>query len=138
MELFSDITRGVVVDSSIEGSRIAFAEVIGLRSLGETSHKLPVNLVKILGLEHNRGDNTLSRRSFHDDGDGAKEDIELRLDGRGFQTLIDGELCTICTVVKDAIGDVEGVRDDAGAIEVECMISDSKGRIYVEDRLVSR
>lgn len=54
VEVLLDIGRNRVVESSVENSLVAFAKVIGLGMCRVSSHELPVDLVQIIGLEHNR------------------------------------------------------------------------------------
>ena len=76
MEVLLRVVDGVV-ESAVVGGGIALAEVVGLGVRGVATHELPVNLVQVVGLEHDAADNTLARGGLHDDGDGAEEDVEV-------------------------------------------------------------
>lgn len=52
----------------------------------------PVNLVKILRLEHDAADDASARGCFHGDGDFTEEDVEVRLDGGSITLLVESEL----------------------------------------------
>jgi hypothetical protein len=52
----------------------------------------PVNLVKIVRLEHDAADNASARGCFHGDGDFTEEDVEVCLDGGSITLLVDSEL----------------------------------------------
>jgi hypothetical protein len=92
------------------------------------AHELPIHLIKIVRLEHNRRDDALTSRSLHNNRYRAKEDIELRLNCRTLAFLVDDELSAISAVNERAIGDVEGVGDSGGFVEQE-VVSNSKSRI---------
>lgn len=57
-------------------------------------HPHPINLVKVVRLQHSSTDNTSAIRSSHLDLDPTEEDIEVALDGGGIALLRDGELGT--------------------------------------------
>ena len=89
------------------------------------AHELPINLVKIVGFEDNRGDNALTTGSLHDDADRPKEDVELRLDRGGIALLGNGELSSIAAVGESSGSDVEGVGDGFRGIK-DKVVTDSQ------------
>jgi len=129
VEVIVDIGSRIVIYGSVERSGVSFAKVVGLRNEWKASHELPVNLVEILRLQNDRGNDTLTSRSPHDDGNRSEEYIELGLNSGGFLALGDSKFCAILTIRENAICDVEGVANGTGGIEVECMVSDAKGGI---------
>lgn len=52
----------------------------------------PVDLVKIIRLEHDAADNASAWGCFHGDGDFTEEHVEVRLDGGSIALLVDSEL----------------------------------------------
>lgn len=52
----------------------------------------PVDLVKVIRLEHDAADDASARGCFHGDGDFTEEDVEVCLDGGGIALLVDSEL----------------------------------------------
>lgn len=91
-----------VVDCTIEGGRVALSEVVGLGVGGVAAHHFPIDLVQVVGLEHDTADDALSRGGLHDHLDGAEEDVKVRLDGRRVEAAADAEGAALSGILDHA------------------------------------
>lgn len=94
-----------MVSTSVVRGGIALAEVVGLDLGGITTQPLPVDLVKIVGLEDEARNHTLADRGLDCHIDLAEEDVLVGANRRGISLLVDGEDGTILGII------------DRGAIE---------------------
>ena len=111
-----------IVDRSVVGSGVAFAEEVGLDSKVDVSiwnyldvlqhrhshcrvapQELPINLIEIIRLEDNRADDTSTRCGLHLHINPAEEDVEVCLDGRRFASLCNCELGTRAAIFDSSI-----------------------------------
>jgi len=122
VEVISRIGRDGVVDGTVIGREVAFAEVIGFYICSIAADKFPVHLVEIVGLEHNGRDDALAGCRAHYDGYRAEEDVELGLNSGGVAFLGDGKLGSIVAIVEGASGDIESLVDSSRGVEVESVI----------------
>lgn len=100
VELLLRVADGVV-GSTVVGGSITLAEVVGLDLGCVTTEPLPVNLVEIVGLQNEAGNNTLTGASTNSNVDLAEEDPLGALDGGSIRLLVDGENSTVGTVEVD-------------------------------------
>ena len=70
---------------------IALAIVIVLHVRGVAADDLPVDLVEVVGLEHDGRDDPGPARRLHPHLHDPEEEVEFRLDGRGVALLVDRE-----------------------------------------------
>ncbi len=109
-----------MVRASVVGSRVALAEVVGLDLGGVTAKPLPVDLVKVVGLEDEAGDNTLAEGGLNRNVDLAEEDILVGTDRGSIGLLVDGEDSTVVGVVdRGAIKLVEDIILALGEVDVD-------------------
>lgn len=98
--------RDRVVHAAVVCGGVALAKVVGL-DLGEVATEpLPINLVEIVGLEDEGGDDALASRGLQDNLDAPEEEVPWRLDRGCIRLGVDNELGAICTKLQ------------AGAIEL--------------------
>jgi hypothetical protein len=90
---------------AVVGRGVALAEVVHLDLVGDTTNELPVNLIKILGLEDNGRDDTLASGSLGLDLDVSEVEIALGLDSRG-----------IALLGENKVGAGRAVRERAGSL----------------------
>ena len=89
----------VVVGTSVVGSCVALAEVVGLNLRSITTQPLPVNLVQIVRLEDEARDNTLAERGLDGHIDLAEEDVLVGTNRGSITFLVDGENSTLVGVI---------------------------------------
>ena len=97
--------RDGVESSAVEGAVVTLSEVVGLDLLGIGTDPLPVDLIEIIGLEHERGHDALAVGRLHDDLDAAEEEVPVRLDGGCHLLVSDVELDTIGGVLQGGAGE---------------------------------
>lgn len=101
--------RDGVESTAVKSAVVALAEVVGLDLLGVAADPLPVDLVEIVGLEHERGHDALSVGRLHHDLDAAEEEVPVRLHGGGHLLGGDVELDTLAGVLQGRAGELEEV-----------------------------
>ena len=71
------VKRGAdgVVDSSVVGGGVTLGEVVGLDTSIITTSPFPVNLVEIVRLKNNTGDDTSTLGSLNDDIKSAEHEV---------------------------------------------------------------
>lgn len=104
-----------VVGTTVVGGGVSLAEVVGLDLGGVTTKPLPVNLVEVVGLQDEAGDNTLTSAGLQGNIDLAKEDPLVGLNRGGLGLLVDGEDGTLSVVVGEG-GTVELLEEIVGAL----------------------
>lgn len=87
--------RNADVLDTVVSSGVALAEEIGLHVRGVAADELPIDLVKIVGLEHDGRDDTLARRGLQLHIDTTEEEVEVGLDSRSLALLGNAELSTV-------------------------------------------
>jgi hypothetical protein len=109
-----------VVCTAVVGGGITLSEVVGLDLGGVATEPLPVDLVEVIGLQNEAGDNTGTGRGSDGDVNLAEEDVLGARDGRGVALVLDGEDGTELVVVGQgstigkgeevvlALGEVDG------------------------------
>jgi hypothetical protein len=90
---------------------------LAYKYIQDNSH--PVNLVKVVRLQHSSTDNTSAICSSHLNLDPTEEDIEVALDSRGIALLGDGELCTKRSTLNSSssgvpLAECRGARSEVG------------------------
>jgi hypothetical protein len=114
VEVILGVADGVV-GTTVIGGGISLAEVVGLDLGGITTEPLPVNLVKIVGLEDEAGNNTLTSAGLQGDVNLAEEDPLVGLDGGSLGLLADAEDSTLSVIVGDG-GTLELLEKVVGAL----------------------
>ena len=84
---------------AVEAGRVAFAEVVGLDSAGDSAEPLPIDLVKIGRSQHDRGDDTSAWCSLHADLDFAEEKVTLSAEDGHMFRVANSELNTFANVI---------------------------------------
>lgn len=91
-----------VESTAVEGVvGVAAAKVVGLGLVVVVANPLPVNLIEVLRLEDEGGDDTGARSGLNLDVDVAEEDVLVGLEGRGLLDGLDGEDGALFGVVLD-------------------------------------
>ena len=80
------------------GRGIALAVIIRLAVCCVRAGELPVDLVQVVGLEHDAADNSLARGGLEPDLDFAEEDVEFGLHCGRIAFVVDGELGAVVVV----------------------------------------
>jgi hypothetical protein len=88
----------------------------------------PVNLVEIVGQEHDTADNASAIGNLHPDIDMAEEEVEGSLDSRSFAFLADDESSTLVGAVDGAISGVPKLKSrfTNGEISVEGVVCQTR------------
>lgn len=88
------------VGSTVVATSVAFAEVVGFDLGGVAAEGLPVDLVQVVGLKHNRAHNTSAGSSLQCHLDSTEKEVVRSLDGGSIALLGDGESGTIAAVAN--------------------------------------
>ena len=108
-------------------SRIPLAVIIILHMRGVAPDNLPIDLIQVIGLQHDGRDDSLARRGLHPHLHDPEEQVEFRLDGGGVAFLVDGEGgARGGGVVDRPRGEVPGVAGLGGG-EVEGVVGGEGG-----------
>lgn len=84
-------------------------------------------LVKIVGLENGRGDDTGTGGGLDNDIDAAEEDVLASADGRGLELGADGEDSTVAVVLEGGAGKALEVAASAlGEVTVAVVLSEGR------------
>ena len=110
---------------SIGGIPLAIIIILHMRSVA--TNDLPIDLIQVVGLQHDGRDDPLAGGSLHPHLHDPEEQIEFRLDGGGVALLVDGESGAGGGGVVDcACGEVPRVTGLGGG-EVEGMVGGEGG-----------
>lgn len=115
--------------AAVVGASVSLAEVIGLNLVAVGAQPLPVNLIKVIGLEDEAGDNANTRSSLDHSLDGTEEEVLGRGDGRRVGLGRNCEYSTQVGVVVEsgAIGEGEVVAGALGEVNghgaAKCRVS---------------
>jgi hypothetical protein len=88
------------IGSTVVATSVAFAEVVGFDLSGVTAESFPVDLVQVIGLEHNRADNTRTGSSLQCHLGRTEKEVCRGLDRRSIALLGDGEPGTVAVVAN--------------------------------------
>ncbi|KAG9533746.1 hypothetical protein KCU93_g404, partial [Aureobasidium melanogenum] len=66
----------IVVDRSVVRGCVALAEIVCLDACVVSTQPFPINFIKVIGFENNRGDDTDAGSGFHHNADLTEEDVE--------------------------------------------------------------
>lgn len=83
-----------------------FAVEVGLHGVHVVSDPFPIDLVQIVRLEDHTADDAPAMGYLEMSLDDAEEDVEVRLQGRRLQFLLDGELGAFGGVLELTVGDI--------------------------------
>lgn len=86
------------IGSTVVATSVAFAEVVGFDLGGIAAESLPVDLVQVIGLEHNRANNASAGSSLQCHLGSPEKEVGRSLDGRSIALLGDGEPGTVAVV----------------------------------------
>lgn len=86
------------VGSTVVAASVALAEVVGFDLSGVTAESFPVDFVQVVGLEHDRADNTSTGGSLQCHFGSTEKEVGRGLDSGSIALLGDGEAGTIAVV----------------------------------------
>ena len=125
MELVLGVSDGRET-TTVVGLGAALAEVVGLDLGVVGADPLPIDLVEVIGLEDEGGDNTLAEGGPHGNVDLAEEDVAGRSNGRSIGLLLDGVNGAELVVVLEGCADhvLEEVVLALGEVDVDDLLAD--------------
>lgn len=107
------------VRATVEATGVTLAKVVGLDLGGITTEGFPVDLVQVIGLEHDRADNTSTRSSLQCDLGGTEKEVADGVDSRSIALLGNGERGTLATVAHGARSDSPVLRSAGSEVGLE-------------------
>jgi hypothetical protein len=102
---------------------ISFAEVVGFHVRCITTHEFPVHLIQIVRFENDTADDALSSGRSHYHGNGAEEDVEVRLDCWRLASGTDSEFGASSAILHRAGGCIPDLVARVLVEEVKCSIA---------------
>jgi hypothetical protein len=130
-----------VESTTVEDGVVALVEVVGLDLGVITANPLEVDLVKVVRLEDQAGDDTATGGSLELDIDTAEEDVLVGGDGRGVGGLLDAEDgATLIVLELGAVQLEEGVARSLGQVAADLLVTEGRvgGAGFREVMSVSR
>lgn len=107
------------VGSTVVAASVAFAEVVGFNLGGITAESFPVDLVQVIGFEHNRADNASTGSSLHRHLGSTEKEVCTGFDGRSIALFGNGERGTVAAVADRACGDTPVLRSAGSEVGVD-------------------
>lgn len=112
--------------TAVVGLGATLAEVVGLNLGVVAADPLPIDLVEVIGLKDEAGDNTLAEGGPHGNVDLAEEDVAGASNGRSIGLLLDGVDGAKLVVILDGGADhvLEEVVLALGEVDVDDLLTD--------------
>lgn len=112
--------------TAVVGLGATLAEVVGLNLGGVAADPLPINLVEVVGLKNEAGDDTLAEGGPHGNVDLTEEDVARAGNGRSIRLLLDGVDGAELVVVLESSADhvLEEAVGALGEVDVDDFLAD--------------